>query len=355
VEINAQIYPRLLRPALVIAGLGAFVSLTWSLLQAGELHMDPVLYWLWVPVWLSGFAALVLRPVRLARLDDDTVIMCRMIWCNIGAVSLAILVPSMVRLLLLAVPLYSVLYALIHLARSQVILVSMVTASVYLLGVLYLAAAGAVDLNFEVLTGLAFAALLAGVLLIGTEFQAMRDGLLERNRGLRDAMERLQDMALKDDLTGLHNRRSVLELLARQKALADRGAQTFTLCYCDLDHFKVVNDRYGHAVGDVALKQFAELARAVVRNVDYVARFGGEEYLLVLVDADTDTANQVAQRLADHTRQMWIPGTDNTFKMTVSVGIASYQVGERVQDLVNRADEALYQAKRSGRDRVVLA
>lgn len=354
-DINAQTYPRLVRPALVIAGLAAFVSLTWSLLQAGELQMDPVLYWLWVPLWLCGFVALVLRPVRLARLDADTVIMSRMIWCNIGAVSLAILVPSLLRLLLLAVPLYGVMYAAIHLARSQVMLVSMVTASVYLSGVVYLTAVDAVDLNIEVFTGLAFAALLAGVLLIGTEFQAMRDGLLERNRGLRDAMERLQDMALKDDLTGLHNRRSITELLARQKALADRGAQTFTLCYCDLDHFKVVNDRYGHAVGDVALKQFAELASAVVRNVDYVARFGGEEFLLVLVDADTGTANQVAQRLADHTRQMWIPGTDNAFKMTVSVGIASYQVGERVQDLINRADEALYQAKRSGRDRVVLA
>ena len=354
-EINAQTYPRLVRPALVIAGLAAFVSLTWSLLQAGVLHMDPVLYWLWVPVWLSGFVALVLRPVRLGRLDVDTVIMCRMIWCNVGAVSLAILVPSMLRLLLLAVPLYSVLYAAIHLARSQVMLVSMVTAGVYILGVSYLTASGAVDLNFELLTGLAFAALLAGVLLIGAEFQGMRDGLLERNRGLRDAMERLQDMALKDDLTGLHNRRSVMELLGRQKALADRGAQTFTLCYCDLDHFKAVNDRYGHAVGDVALKQFAELASAVVRNVDYVARFGGEEYLLVLVDADAETALQVADRLADHTRQMWIPGTDKAFKMTVSVGIASYQVGERVQDLVSRADEALYQAKRNGRDRVVLA
>ena len=354
-EINAQTYPRLVRPALVIAGLTAFVSLTWSLLQAGVLHMDPVLYWLWVPVWLCGFVALVLRPVRLRRLDDDTVIMCRMIWCNVGAVSLAIMVPSMLRLLLLAVPLYSVLYAAIHLARSQVMLVSMVTAGVYILGVSYVTASGAVDLNFELLTGLAFAALLAGVLLIGAEFQGMRDGLLERNRGLRDAMERLQDMALKDDLTGLHNRRSVMELLGRQKALADRGGQTFTLCYCDLDHFKLVNDRYGHAVGDVALKQFAELASAVVRNVDYVARFGGEEYLLVLVDADAETAQQVADRLAEHTRQMWIPGTDNTFKMTVSVGIASYQVGERVQDLVSRADEALYQAKRNGRDRVVLA
>ncbi len=353
-EINAQTNLRLVRPTLVIAGLLAFVSLTWSLLQAGVLRMDPNLYLLWVPLWIAGFVALVYQPWSFARLDPDTLVISRTLWCNIGAITLAVLVPSMLRLLLLAVPLFSVLYAAIHLARSQLFLITLVSAGVYTLGVSYLLSANVVDLNFELLTGFAFAALLAGVLLISAELQAVRDGLAERNRGLRDAMERLQDMASKDDLTGLHNRRSIMELLGRQKALADRGGQTFTLCYCDLDHFKTVNDQYGHAVGDVALKQFAELASAVVRNVDYVARFGGEEYLLVLVDADAKTAEQVAQRLAEHTRQMWIPGTAETFSMTVSVGIASYQVGERVHDLVARADEALYQAKRAGRDRVVV-
>lgn len=353
-EINAYINPRLVRPTLVIAGLLAFVSLTWSLLQAGILRMDPDLYLLWVPVWIAGFVVLAYQPWSFARLDPDTLIICRTLWCNIGAISLAVLVPSMLRLLLLAVPLFCVLYAAIHLARSQLLLIILVSAGVYTLEVSYLLSAHGVDLNIELLTGFAFAALLAGVFLISAELQTVRDGLTERNRGLRDAMERLQDMASKDDLTGLHNRRSIMELLGRQKALADRGAQTFTVCYCDLDHFKMVNDRYGHAVGDVALKQFAELARAVVRNVDYVSRFGGEEYLLVLVDADAQTAAQVAQRLAEHTRQMWIPGTDEAFSMTVSVGIASYQVGELVQDLVSRADQALYQAKRAGRDRVVV-
>ncbi len=347
--------PSVLRPAAVFVGLATYVMFTWSLLRAGVLQLDEGLYLLFIPCWVVGFVTLVLLPGALHRLTDDTVVLCRALWCNFGAVIMAVLVPDTLRLLLLVVPLFSVVYAAVHLARSQAVLVALATALLYTLCVLYRVAFDDVDIRFEMMSGLAFGVLLCGVMLLAADIQNLRDGLLERNRGLRDAMERLQDMALKDDLTGLHNRRSILEVLARQKALADRGQQAFTLCYADLDHFKTINDRYGHAVGDVALAQFAELALSVVRNVDYVARFGGEEFLMVLVDADEDTASQVAHRLAERTREMWVPGTDQEFTLTVSVGIARYRSGERVDDVISRADHALYTAKRAGRDRVELA
>lgn len=354
-NISAETYPRYVRPILLFAGLATYVLFTWSLLQQGYLQADEQVYLLSIPVWILGFVALMLRSDALSRLDDDTVVMCRALWCNLGAVTLAVLVPHTLRLMLLVVPLFSVMYAAVHLARSQVLLVVLSTALLYCIGVLYLLAYTQVDTEFEVLSGAAFGALLCGVLILAGDMQAMRDDLIERNRSLRETMERVQDMALKDDLTGLHNRRSIMEVLSRQKALVDRGQQAFTLCYADLDHFKIINDRYGHAVGDVALRQFAELAGGVVRNVDYVARFGGEEFLLVLVDADEQTALQVAERLADRTRNMWIPGTEDEFELTVSVGIARYHAAERVDDVINRADHALYEAKRTGRDKVVVA
>ncbi len=354
-NLSAETYPRLVRPTLIFAGLAAYVLFTWTLLQQGYLYADEQMYLFCIPVWILGFIGLMLRSDALARLDDDTVVLCRALWCNLGAVTLAVLVPHTLRLMLLVVPLFSVMYAAVHLARSQVLLVVLSSALLYCFGVLYLVAYTNYDSQFELLSGLAFGALLCGVMVLASDMQALRDGLLERNHSLREALERVQDMALKDDLTGVHNRRSIMEVLSRQKALVDRGQQAFTLCYADLDHFKVINDRYGHAVGDVALRQFAELAAGVVRSVDFVARFGGEEFLLVLVDADEQTALQVAQRLAERTRNMWVPGTEEQFELTVSVGIARYQAAERVDDVINRADHALYEAKRAGRDKVVVA
>ncbi len=355
VNINSLAQTRLLRPIVVFAGLVTYVMFTWSLMRTGMMQLDESLYLLIIPCWMVVFMALIWRLGSLQKLDEDTVVLCRALWCNLGAVTLAVLVPDTIRLLLLVVPLFSVVYAAIHLARSQVMLVVLITAVLYALCVLYLFAFGRVDVEFELMSGTAFAMMLGGVMLLASDMQSLRDSLMERNHDLRETIERLQDMALKDDLTRLHNRRSIMEILARQKALADRGQQAFTLCYADLDHFKTINDRFGHAVGDVALRQFAELAQSVVRNVDYVARFGGEEFLLVLVDADEQMASQVAHRLAERTREMWVPGTDENFSLTVSVGITRYRSGERVDDVISRADDALYDAKHGGRDRVLIA
>ena len=190
--------------------------------------------------------------------------------------------------------------------------------------------------------------------MLSADIHHLRDTLVARNSGLREAMERMQELALRDDLTGLHNRRYIMEVMQRQKSLADRGQHGFTLCYCDLDHFKVINDKFGHAIGDDALRCFAQCVQSVVRDVDYVARFGGEEFLLLLEDADEQTALQVATRLAERAKQLSVPNTPDDFHMTVSIGIGTYRVGERVDDVLSRADDALYDAKRLGRDRIVI-
>jgi len=204
------------------------------------------------------------------------------------------------------------------------------------------------------LSSLGFACLLTGALLISWEVLIIRDRLEERNQGMRGMMTQLQDLASRDELTGVYNRRHVLEILERQKALADRGQQAFTVCYCDLDHFKTINDRFGHAVGDHALKAFAQLAQSVVRNVDYVARFGGEEFLLVLVDADPAAAAAVAQRMVDLTSTIEVADAPSGLSLSTSVGVAHYTSDESIEAVLRRADEALYTAKGAGRDQVVV-
>ncbi len=350
-KFQADIYPRIIRPLVLFAGLAAYALFTLGV----ALENTPASVTALLVVWMIGFAALVLLPGSLGRLYGARLVLSRALWFNVGTVFLAMMVPGPTRMLMLAVPLFSVVYAAIYLMRGQVVAVALGTGAIYALATLYRLSGAGADLQFELMSALAFAAMLSGVLLLAAEMHRLRDNLVERNRGLREAMERLQELALRDELTGLHNRRFILEVLTRQKALADRGQHGFTLCYCDLDHFKVVNDKFGHAVGDEALRLFADKAEGVVRNVDYVARFGGEEFLLVVVEADEAAAAAVAKRLAESTRQMEIPGADTRHQLTVSVGVTSYRAGESIDELLNRADATLYEAKRRGRDRVLIA
>jgi diguanylate cyclase (GGDEF)-like protein len=196
--------------------------------------------------------------------------------------------------------------------------------------------------------------MLGAMFFMASEVTALRKAFERRRHRLDAAMQKLADLAMRDDLTGLYNRRYIMEVLARQKALADRGHVGFTLCYCDLDHFKRVNDRFGHQRGDDVLREFGSLADQVVRSVDFVARFGGEEFLLVLVDADAEETRRVASRLGDRTRTLTVDAHHPDYRLSVSVGIAEFRPGETIEDVIQRADRALYQAKSSGRDLIVV-
>jgi diguanylate cyclase (GGDEF)-like protein len=196
--------------------------------------------------------------------------------------------------------------------------------------------------------------MLAAMYFMASEVTALRRAFERRRLRLDAAMQKLADLAMRDDLTGLYNRRYIMEVLARQKALADRGHVGFTLCYCDLDHFKRVNDRFGHQRGDDVLREFGDLAGQVVRSVDFVGRFGGEEFVLVLVDADAEEARRVAERLGEHTRGLKVDPNHPDYRLSVSVGIAEFRPGESIEDVIQRADRALYRAKSSGRDLVVV-
>ncbi len=167
-----------------------------------------------------------------------------------------------------------------------------------------------------------------------------------RYRNLKVTLKRLQQLALRDDLTGVNNRRHLIDYLQRQKAAVDRGGPTFSICYADLDHFKQTNDLYGHVAGDQVLQAFAELAAATVRDVDFVARIGGEEFVLVLAGASARDAYPVAERLRHGMLNMVVRPGDPAYRVTVSLGIAQYCNEEDVDELLHRADVALYQAKK---------
>ena len=176
-----------------------------------------------------------------------------------------------------------------------------------------------------------------------------------RFRGKRREAELLDRLARTDALTGLSNRRSLMEAFGREHARVQRGAAGFCVVLADIDHFKQVNDRYGHDIGDEVLKRVAASMRAAAREVDEVARWGGEEFLTLLPACTRDEAAAVAERMRAQVQGLSIEAAGQALSTSASFGVSEFQVGDTVDACIHRADEALYQAKHEGRNRVVLA
>ena len=165
----------------------------------------------------------------------------------------------------------------------------------------------------------------------------------------------LREMASTDPLTQLKNRRAINEVIHREESRVRRGQPYLSFILCDLDHFKAINDTRGHDVGDLVLKSVSKALAIGVRDVDFVARWGGEEFLAVLPDTDTEGAKLVAERLRTRISDMLIEAGAQPFKISMTLGVATMQPGEGAEQTIARADTALYDGKRGGRNRVVVA
>ena len=188
---------------------------------------------------------------------------------------------------------------------------------------------------------------------------ALRDELRRRNRDLSAALDEIGKIASRDDLTKAFNRRYIMEALKQEKSRADRTTSTFSICLLDLDHFKTINDRYGHLAGDRVLMAFSERIKGTLRGMDMVdnaesnrffGRYGGEEFIVVLPDTRLAGAMRCAERIRKVTEEA---SFDEVFHVTLSAGVSQYQPGETIEETLRRADAALYEAKHLGRNRVV--
>jgi two-component system cell cycle response regulator len=182
------------------------------------------------------------------------------------------------------------------------------------------------------------------------------DAALDKWMRLQQAMadkEKLERLATFDSLTGLYNRRAVLGRLGELINLANRYKEDFSLSMLDIDHFKTVNDRYGHLTGDEVLAKIATLICRNVRDTDIVGRYGGEEFIIVLPKTNLSSSWVVAERLRSIIEKVEMKDSaGNVFTITVSQGLAGWERDEDAASLISRADEALYKAKGKGRNRV---
>lgn len=188
------------------------------------------------------------------------------------------------------------------------------------------------------------------------ELRAKEHALQQQLTEIRSLQAELRDQARHDALTGLFNRRHLNELMTHELARCARNGEPLSLLMIDIDHFKRINDTHGHQVGDEVLRETARLLTERARASDMLFRYGGEEFLLVLLPADAIVAKEVAEELRQRYAGSPLAAGAEPIQATLSIGVATFaDHGVTVDSLIEAADQALYRAKRAGRNRVEIA
>lgn len=198
---------------------------------------------------------------------------------------------------------------------------------------------------------LILATMLPVVPLLALRFAA---GRARQERQYRD-LKLVRELASRDELTGLVNRRHMTDLLQRAQTAYGRSGRPYCVAVIDLDHFKQINDKYGHGIGDEVLRRIAKVSQAVIRDNDTLARWGGEEFVLLLGDSHLAAARAGVERMREHIASHVMTVGPHRLTLTMSAGIAEPLDGESFERALTRADQALYVAKARGRNEVVTA
>jgi diguanylate cyclase (GGDEF)-like protein len=200
---------------------------------------------------------------------------------------------------------------------------------------------------------LVIAIMLPAVSMLAGQLSRLRDRLRRQKAELQEALSRIQDLALRDELTGLANRRHMQGLIDLERERCVRSGGSFCIAVLDIDRFKRINDTHGHPAGDAVLRAFAQEAMATIRSADVLARWGGEEFLLMLPETRLTLARLGVERLRTRAQALSVEHAGVPLSFTLSAGVVEHLAGESVVDSIARADRALYQAKQQGRNKVV--
>lgn len=265
-----------------------------------------------------------------------------------------------VFLLIIIVP---ALYGILALNTRQFLVTSLFFVLLYLglVAVLYWQRPQVLNGPLELIQFLALLLVMGEIAIIGGFIHGLREKLRKRNGELRDTMQdlnnalgRIRELASRDDLTGVFNRRYLFDVLAKETNRCHRANGPFSVCILDIDFFKQVNDRFGHQAGDEVLRRVADSVSSRLRNIDCFGRYGGEEFLLILPQTPMEGAAIKAERVRRQIEELRFSDIAPDVRVTVSIGVAEFLSDENVDATIQRADAALYQAKEQGRNRVVL-
>lgn len=339
------------------------LSLVLAFWYLGDYGVDVVRNYVTAVLSLVAFFFVMIRTNRNLRFADPSM--------TLAQVSLSILPAYYVmfhsqqsRPVFLILVISAAMYGLFQFRMRDFLVLSSVVIGGYALMIvlLYTFRPAEIHLKLEILqwfsltaTFLQFSGLGGFIAGLRTKLKHQMTELATRNGELVEALQRIEDLAMRDELTGVFNRRFLMETIRNEKLRGQRTGSMFTLCILDVDHFKGVNDNYGHLAGDQVLQQIAKVASDALRQTDYFGRYGGEEFAMVLTGTMTEGAMVTAERVRRQVEQIDFSSISPGFKVTVSIGIADSQQGEETAMTFKRADEALYLAKEGGRNRCVIA
>ncbi|MCU0967005.1 MAG: diguanylate cyclase [Burkholderiaceae bacterium] len=344
-----------LRRTLVASGVYLLAALgQWWSAQIGLADPD-LARWLilcLVP-GLFGFLLAIRSGVNL-RFSDPALTMQQMVFAIVAMAAAYVINPPVRGMLLMIVALVLVFAAFTLSPRASR---ALGLFAITVLGLVMLAMGTHAPQTFDPTVErihFAFAAVVLPVIsMLAGDLSAMRMRLKLQKAELQCALARIHKLATRDDLTGLINRRHMEELAEMEQRRALRSGSLPCLCLVDIDHFKRVNDHHGHAAGDEVLRLFARHAAASMRDTDVLARWGGEEFLVMLPDTRPDEARTGFERLRRLLSRDEAWGERSHMRVSFSAGLTAWRPGEALRDALARADHALYEAKATGRDRLV--
>ena len=332
----------------IICTLIAYISYLSGLMEwqviAGYLIFVPIIVIALYIVFRSGL------NLRMADPSLTVIQMCAAILVTTYGMYFV----NEIRGVLLLIYIVIILFGIFHLNTRSFIYMSIFTLLTYAIDIilLHLYRPQGVNFNIEYLQWIVLAIVLGLFSTIGGYISHLRHNLGVIKSQQEKSIEIIQEMAIRDELTGLYNRRHVMELLEHEKNRASRGGSIFCIAMLDIDHFKNVNDNHGHQAGDAVLREVATIMKNTLRNAEFCGRYGGEEFLIVLTQTDIQGALICVERVRTNIENARFPDISADFKVTVSIGLSEYLIREDVEKIIFRADEALYRAKKHGRNRV---
>ncbi len=191
---------------------------------------------------------------------------------------------------------------------------------------------------------------------VAEELQTTKQRLQRKETELKAVIAQANEVSHTDSLTFLPNRRQIIGDLQREVIFSDHYGTPLAISLLDIDHFKSINDTYGHVIGDEVLRKLADELRQHIRHPDTIGRYGGEEFLVILPHSTVIAASEQAERLCKYVRSLVIEAGEHNISLTISMGLAQFKIHrEDWQTFLNRADKALYQAKNNGRDQWAVA
>lgn len=327
------------------------VAMQW-VAHAGLANAAWIDVWSWASGATTVLVLLLIRSGWNRRLRDPSMTMAQMaLALAYNAAAFAIAGP--VRGIALGVLAVILCFGVFRLTRRQVVAMLAYGLLVYA-AAMTLVRRLAPDEPLELT--LAYGLTIFVTLVASTLFCLRVIQVQEKTQDMLQAVQRERERATRDELTGLHNRRFMLEVMQFEGARARRSGQTLLMAQFDLDHFKAVNDTHGHAAGDQALQVFARVVQENVRESDVLARWGGEEFVLLMGQTDADYASLLLERVRRAVERTPVHlASGAQLRLTVSVGVASLRSDETPLGLLHRVDQALYRAKRQGRNQIVWA